>query len=489
MIALVNPWSTPSPKKPLPMPMLALGSMLEGEFDYTIVDGNLERDVLARLEAIDAATPLQICAITVMLGPQLTHAVPLSRAVKARWPGLPIVWGGYFPSQHADTCLGDPAVDVCVFSQGEQTFVELARVLTRGGSLAGVAGIAYRDDAGIHHTARRHLTPLDELPDWRYDRVDMEQYLHSHYLGTRVGGHQSSFGCAYGCSFCAIVELSGRRWLAQSPARVGAAIEHLHGRYGIDAVQFYDMDFFINEARTADIAGRMQRLGLAWWALGRVDELMRYDTRTWRQMKASGLKMVFCGAESGSTATLKQMNKGGTMKASMTMELVKRAKSFGIVPELSFVVGNPPDPMADLDNTLQYIRELKAANPATEIILYTYTPVPQKGGLYEEAKAQGFEFPQTLDDWVSDRWRSFAMRRDPRTPWLNDDVKTRVRNFETVMNAYYPTVTDTRLTSWRRSLLRAVAAWRFHTGTFNLPLELNALQRAFHYQRPETTGF
>ena len=44
VIVLFNPWSTPSPKKPLPMSLLALGSLLEGEFDYRIVDGNVEPD-------------------------------------------------------------------------------------------------------------------------------------------------------------------------------------------------------------------------------------------------------------------------------------------------------------------------------------------------------------------------------------------------------------------------------------------------------------
>ena len=34
MIVLFNPWSTPSEKKPLPMSLLALGALLEGEFDY-----------------------------------------------------------------------------------------------------------------------------------------------------------------------------------------------------------------------------------------------------------------------------------------------------------------------------------------------------------------------------------------------------------------------------------------------------------------------
>ena len=40
--------------------------------------------------------------------------------VRARLPHVPIVWGGYFPTQHADTVLGSPFVDFVIRSQGEQ---------------------------------------------------------------------------------------------------------------------------------------------------------------------------------------------------------------------------------------------------------------------------------------------------------------------------------------------------------------------------------
>ena len=53
-------------------------------------------------------------------------------------------------------------------------------------------------------------------------------------------------------------------------------LEHFSKRYGADAVQFHDMDFFISEPRTQAIADRIEALGMTWWALGRVDELMRY---------------------------------------------------------------------------------------------------------------------------------------------------------------------------------------------------------------------
>lgn len=489
MIVLVNPWSTPSVKKPLPMSLLAIGAMLEGQHDYAIVDGNLDPDPAATILAMHARTPLTAVAVTVMPGPQLTGAVAVSRAIRRAVPQVPIVWGGYFPSQHAEVCLQDGTVDVCVLGQGEHTIRDLVRALARGDALAGIPGLAYRGGDTIVRTATRPLVPLDDLPDWPYHRVPMAQYLHRHYLGRRVATHHSSFGCPFACTFCAVVGMANRRWVAQSPDRVGRILEHQHREYGADAVQFHDMDFFISEARTAAIADRLRPLGMRWWALGRVDELMRYRARTWDAMQASGLTMVFCGAESGSTDTLKRMNKGGSASAELTLDLAARMKAHGIVPEFSFVVGNPPDPDGDLADTLEFIRTVKATNPAAEIILYVYSPVPLDGAYYDAARAQGFRFPATLDEWVSERWQTFALRRDPRTPFSPTGVRRRVRDFESVLNAFYPTVTDTRLTPARRALLRAAAAWRYRLRWYRRPLELHALQRVFHYQRPETTGF
>jgi radical SAM superfamily enzyme YgiQ (UPF0313 family) len=476
MIVLVNPWSTPSAKKPLPMSLLALGAHLEGELDYRIVDGNLV-DPLAAIDAIAERRPLTAIAITVMPGPQLKHAVPMSRALKRRFPTVPIIWGGYFPSQHADVVLADGSVDYCVRGQGEHAFVQLLRALRRGGSFDGIKGLSFRVGEAIHHTPLGPLVPLDTMPLWPYHRVEMDRYFHRHYLGSRVGTHHSSYGCPFACNFCAVVGLANRRWVAESPDRVGGILASFKRDYGADAVQFHDMDFFISESRVAAIAERLRGIGMTWWALGRVDELMRYRTPTWALLKQSGLKMVFVGAESGSTDTLRRMNKGGTAAAELTLDLARRARDYGIVPEFSFVVGNPPAPERDLQNTLDFIRRLKRINPASEIVLYVNSPVSE------------FAFPTTLDEWVSDRWQAFSLRRDPRTPFSPVEVKRRVRNFETVLNAYYPTITDQRLTGWKRWLLRGSAAWRYHTRIESWPIELNALQRVFRYQRPETVGF
>jgi radical SAM superfamily enzyme YgiQ (UPF0313 family) len=456
-----------------------------------IVDGNLERDPVGRILELGRSRRLRAVGVTVMPGPQLNRAVPETRRIKAALPGVPIVWGGYFPSQHAEACLRDPAVDFVVRSQGEQTLLELLEALGSGTGFERIAGLSYKEGSSgaIRHNPPRTLLPLDALPDWPYQRVPMERYIHRHYLGQRVGTHHSSYGCPFACNFCAVVPMTNQRWLPQSAPRVEAVLRRLRSGWGIDAVQFWDMDFFVSEARAAELADRIADLDLAWWALGRVDELARYSEATWRSLKASGLKMVFCGAESGSDTVLARMNKGGRAGAELTVELARRMRGWGVVPEFSFVLGNPPEPEADIDATLGFIRRLKAVNPDTETVLYMYTPVPVEGTLYSEAQAMGFRFPDSLDGWVSGDWRHFSLRRDPVTPWLDGRLKDRVRNFERVLHAYYPTVTDTRLRGPRRWALRALGSWRYWTRTYALPLELRAYHRLVGYQRPETTGF
>ena len=489
MIILYNPWSTPSPKKPLPMSLLAVASFLEGECEYEIVDGNLLSDPVAHIIELSRTRKLSAVAFTVMPGPQLNHAVPDAKRIKSALPGVPIIWGGYFPSQHADVILKEPYVDFCVHSQGEQTFRELVRVLQTGGDLSSVFGLSYRSDGVIHHNPHRPLIPLDELPAWPYHKLPMERYFHKHYLGNRVGTHHSSYGCPFACNFCAVVGMVNRRWLPQSPQQIEQVLRFQHDTYGADAIQFHDMDFFVSEARTAEFAERIRPLGMTWWALGRVDELMRYSDATWQKMKDSGLKMVFCGAESGSAEVLKRMNKGGRVSPSQTLELAKRMQTYGVVPEFSFVLGNPPDPVADIHQTTEFIRSVKTVNPATEIIMYIYTPVPLEGTLYDEARALGFKFPDTLDGWVSGDWREFALRRDPHNPWLSPKAQRSVRNFERVLNAYYPTTTDLKLNGARRVALRALSAWRYHSGFYHYPIELRAFHKLVKYQRPETSGF
>ena len=82
------------------------------------------------------------------------------------------------------------------------------------------------------------------------------------------------------------------------------------------------------------------------------------------------------------------------------------------VPEFRPLTGRDPKVVKyirSFPQTLEFIRRVKRVNPASEIILYHYTPVPLAGDLYDAAQAAGFQFPQTLDEWISEDWHRSVM--------------------------------------------------------------------------------
>lgn len=511
MILLYNPPSSAQRKPVLPMSLLALGAVLEGQYDYRIVDGNLEDDPFAKLDQAIKETGATILAVTVMPGPQLENATPLCRALKERHPALTVVWGGYFPTQHFDVCLGADYVDYVVRGHGEFTFLALMDHLhgkernqrslpvvsegeataTASHPLETIQGLAYRHPRHNAITSNP-LAPIPhprQLPPFPYHRVDVPLYIRSTFMGRRTLPHHSSYGCPFFCNFCAVVNMVNGRWLAQTAEQTADTVRTMVNTWGLDAVEFYDNNFFTHEARVAEFAELIMDLNVGWWGEARIDTMLKYDDRTWALMRDSGLRMVFLGAESGSDQTLKRMNKGGKASTAKTLEIASKMADYGIVPEMSFVLGNPPDPEADARETIEFIRRIKKINPLTEIILYMYTPVPLSGELYDQARANGFAFPETLEGWISKEWREFSQRRSSTMPWLKDPLRRQVRDFERVLNAYYPTATDPKLKGGWRGLLRALSAWRYHLRIYTFPLELRALHRLIHYQRPETTGF
>ncbi|MBI3969501.1 MAG: B12-binding domain-containing radical SAM protein [Chloroflexi bacterium] len=491
MLILYNPPSSANRKPVLPMSLLALGAVLEGEHEYVIVDGNLERDPLAAIDRLVRDEAATVLGVTVMPGPQLHDAAPLCRELKARHPLLTIVWGGYFPTQHYESCLRSGYVDYVVRGHGELTFKALLDALRARTDPTSLLGVAYCDPT-TGEPVSNPLAPIphpNDQPDFPYDRVDVPRYVRPTFMGRRTLTHHSSYGCPFLCNFCAVVNMVQGRWLAQSAERTANVARALVERWGVDSVELYDNNFFTHEARTAEFAERIRDLRIHWWGEARIDTMLRYSDRTWALMRDSGLKMVFLGAESGSDETLKRMNKGGTASTEKTLAIAAQMAAHGIVPEFSFVLGNPPDPEADVRQTLEFIRKVKRVNPHSEIILYMYTPVPLAGELYEQAKAEGFRFPETLEEWLSPTWQEFAQRRNNHVPWLKDPLRRQVRDFERVLNAYYPTATNPSLQGAKRWLLKTVSAWRYHSRVYQFPLELRALHRALSYQRPETSGF
>jgi anaerobic magnesium-protoporphyrin IX monomethyl ester cyclase len=481
MILLVNPRATRPKNRRFPLSVMALGAALPEGSTWEIIDGNLPgadvlNDLVQRIEARrGGADPVRLVAFTVMPGPQLLNAVPLTRSLKARCPEVPIVWGGNFPSLYPAPVLDATYVDWVVRGQGEQTFVELLDVIDGTRDPKSVAGLAFRERDGTHWIGpeRRWRGP-DELPPPPYHRIDVADYLHPTFLGRRSGVYQASIGCPHGCNFCGVISVLGRRELQGSVSRTVEHLRVLSTTHGMDSVHFYDNNFFVGEPQARELAEQIAPLGLRWWCEARVDTLTRFSSDTWDRLRCAGLTMVFCGAESGSDAVLKKMNKGTT--TAQILEVAARAREHRIIPEFSFVFGDPDDAAQEIDNTLAFVRRLKAVNPAMELISYFYTPTPQRAATYGNVDALRGT-PATLEEWTTPAWLAWMTHEDPEVPWLDRQLKARVEDFELVLKSRFPSVHDHRTQAWGKSLGKLLARQRWARGEFTDPRALRTVRR------------
>ena len=492
MIALVNPKSARWNYR-FPLSVMHIGAELEGRYPYEIVDENVDAQALRHLEQLAGSKGLQYIGMTVMPGPQLFRAIPISKTLKARFPHLKIIWGGYFATLHASEALESGYVDYVIRGPGEKAFAELIDVLERkqGGIPAGVKGVSYREDHHVVHNDQREPTDPNLWRPLPYHRIHGERYINKTYLGSRTAGYYSSVGCPFLCGFCAIASIFQARWLSRAPEAIVTDLMDLKKRYGVNAIEFFDENFFTNEKRAHEFSEKMVGRGISWWGEGRPDTVLGYSESTLQAMRKGGCKMIFFGAESGSEEVLKQMHKGGTQTPDTVLQLAERLKKIGIVPEFSFVFGSPCDDMdAAIDRDINFIRKVKEINPLSEIIIYLYAPVVfENSELSRLARQHGFHFPQSLDEWMQPEWQRFDLRKTPVIPWLKPRHYDRIKSFERVLNGYFPTVTDLKLTPFRQDLLRTVSRWRYRTRTYWKPVEIRLLLRMFRYRQPELEGF
>jgi radical SAM superfamily enzyme YgiQ (UPF0313 family) len=339
----------------------------------------------------------------------------------------------------------------------------------------------------------------DSLPQLPYDKLNefypLERYLGKTFLGSRTAAYHSSMGCPFTCSFCAVVPLYNARWKGKSAPLIHQDIKYLIDRFGANAIEFHDNNFFVSEKRTVEFARLILPEQIIWWGEGRIDTVDKYKDESLELMRTSGCRMIFFGAETSNDELLKQMDKGGTQTIEQMRRFAARMRKFDIIPEYSFVLGFPAATpelvMQQIDRDIAFIREIKEINPETEIIIYVYSPVPTEGSaLYEETIRSGFAFPQHLQEWLDPAWQNFDLRKNPLTPWLTSEMIDKIRGFETVLNAQYPTVSDFKITPFQKKTMRVLSSLRYRTGMYRYPYELKALQKYWlRYRQPEIEGF
>jgi radical SAM superfamily enzyme YgiQ (UPF0313 family) len=496
-VLLFNPRSAKY-KPRIPNSILTVAASIEGLFDYAFVDGNMEADPSEKIMNYLAGGDFGFFGCSSMPGPQLKQAIPISKKIRDTFPHIVIIWGGYFPSNQSQVVLNSGYVDFIINGPGDKCFPGLLLALQNNQPYAQIENLVYKSGNQIIKTKKAELYDQDQLPPLPYEKLNhfypISRYLGKTYLGSRTIAYHSSVGCPFTCSFCAVVPIYNARWKGKSASLIYNDVKYLKDQYHGNAIEFHDNNFFVSEKRTVEFAKLIRKENMVWWGEGRIDTIHKYRDESLSAMRESGCKMIFFGAETGNDEILKKMDKGGTQSSRQIRAFAARMAKFDIIPEYSFVLGTPGDSpeqvMKQIEQDIAFIKEIKTINPRTEIVIYVYSPVPTEGSeMYKKVVESGFRFPEKLEDWISPQWDQFDLRKNPLTPWLTPEMIDKIKDFETVLNGYFPTVSDLRLNRIKRKILQCLAGVRYKTGIYYKPYELKLLQILWKYRQPEIEGF
>ena len=171
-----------------------------------------------------------------------------------------------------------------------------------------------RQDGRIHKTPKEALLDQDLLPPLPYQKLDaaypLAGYLGNTILGSRTAAYHSSFGCPFTCSFCAVVPIYNARWRGKSAANIYRDIKFLKERFGANGVEFHDNNFFVSEKRTVEFARLIAPEQMGWWGEARIDTMDKYSDEALREIRQSGCRMIFFGAETGNDAAEQKAAQG-----------------------------------------------------------------------------------------------------------------------------------------------------------------------------------
>lgn len=376
----------------------AVDAMHPGYRADVLIHGLTIDEIVARVDP-DA----DVIGVSCMFSNEWPVVRQLVAALAERAPAVPIVCGGEHPAAAPELCLRQaPALSACVIGEGEETAVEVFGALHERRELRSICGIAYRQDGRCVRTPpRSRIRAVERIPRPRWDLVPFDTYLSR---GLSFGVHRgrtmpivATRGCPYRCTFCSSPRMWTTRYHARPPADVVDEIEGGIERYGIEAVDFYDLTAIVRRDWILSFCRLLRSRGLAiTWQLPSGTRSEALDAEVLSEMFESGCRNVSYAPESGSPATLRRIEK--RVHLDRMLASMRAAVGVGLNVKANIIMGFPEETAEDLRDTLRFIVRMADAG-VHDVSVWTFVPYPGCE-LFEQLEAKG-RLPPLDDDYFA----------------------------------------------------------------------------------------
>ncbi|MBS7655825.1 radical SAM protein [Candidatus Bathyarchaeota archaeon] len=309
--------------------------------------------------------------------PGYKNALKIAKEVKEGDQQIITVFGGPHVTFAIEETLAHKEVDFVIREEGEVTMTELTESILRGfKEVNSIEGLSYRiGDRIIHNPSRPLIKDLDAIP------FPIRDSPHLYKIPASL---ITSRGCPYKCIFCSAGAMFGGSYRVRNPKNVILEVNHILNSMNPDFFFISDDTFTINPERTKKICQEFKNLGVKWVCAARANLVNREIIKS---MAESGCFLLQFGVESGSQKILNSIKKGITIN--QVRKGVKWCIEFGIKPVCSFMIPHPEDTHETIEETREFMKELK--NYGVYLFISFTTPFPGTF-LYTHAENLGIKF-------------------------------------------------------------------------------------------------
>ncbi|CAN5263268.1 radical SAM protein [soil metagenome] len=300
------------------------------------------------------------------LGCNFHCVVRVARLVRSLRPDLPIIIGGpHATILHKEILERLDCFDAVARHEAEEILLPMLAGLETG-SLAGVAGVSWRDHDGrvVCNQGTPQIDALDELPMPAYGGYPIAT------LGLGTIRIEAGRGCPFSCTFCSTASFFGRSYRLKSSGRIVEEMDRLNADHGFTDFKLNHDLFTVNRKKVADFCAEVASRGYQWACSARADCV---DTELLEAMAAAGCRNIYFGVETGSAAVQDSSRK--RLDLALVEPVLTTTARLGINTTTSFIIGYPEETFADQCATLDMAGRLHRL-PLNRSQIHLLTPEP-----------------------------------------------------------------------------------------------------------------
>ncbi len=339
--------------------------------------------------------------------------------VKEVNPDIKVIAGGVHVTTNFENVVINPNIDYCVRGEGENVLRDLIKHLNGEGPLPSV-GLVYRNECGeIVIQKQAVVEDLSKIPWPAYDLIELSDYLNK---PARSFGPQrppsypcirmiTTRGCPFGCSFCQVEQINGKKVRSRDPTDVVNELQFLKEKYGLRSIIFEDDNLLMapnNYAKKLFTLMIDRHLDLKW--IGGAFALFLLTDELLDLMKQSGCVGINVAIESGNERVLKEIVHKPIKDLNKVPGIIQKIKDRGLFCLANFIIGFPSETWDEIRDTIKFA-ELCGAD-----YVKIFVAVPLRGTkLFNIAHEKGC----LVDNNDSINWRFGVIKSDQ---WTNKDV-------------------------------------------------------------------